>query len=200
MSKVELFHRIVIRDKDGKIVEDSGLIPSNSYAIAFLEHIYGSWKDAAKSIEDTGGAARSVAKPSGLSNNIVRHEVNSSDNDDNYGIVVGTDDTVPTNEDYALGSQIAHGTGAGQLDYGANSFVVPSIVSGNIDMTLSRSFYNGSGSSIIVKEIGIYCRSNVGTGAGTARYFCLARDVLSTPEPVGDTKTLTIQYTIRTTV
>ncbi len=198
MSKLELFHRIIIRDKEGNIEYDTGLVPSNSWNIAFLEHIYGAFRDATVNIEDTGNTSRAVPRP--YYGSYVRFTTDAPDNNANYGIVVGTGTTAPTNTDYALAAQIAHGTGAGQLDYGANSFVVPSIVSGNIDMTLSRSFYNGSGSSIIVKEIGIYCRSNVGTGAGTARYFCLARDVLSTPEPVGDTKTLTIQYTIRTTV
>lgn len=195
MAKIEVLKRILIKDKNGKIKYDSGLVSSNSFVIAFLEHIYCPFDDVAVSIEDTGNTARNVQTPT-LGNVFLL--IDAVDDDDNYGIVVGTGTTAEANTDYALATQIAHGTGAGQLDYGAHSFTVPSIVGSSVDMVVSRTFYNGSGSSITVNEIGIYCESK-DTGA-VARYFCILRDVLTTPEVVANTETLTVQYTIRTTV
>jgi hypothetical protein len=121
-----------------------------------------------------------------------KFSVFAPDNTSTYGIVVGTGTTTPTNSDYKLETQIAHGTASGQLDYGAHSRTESKVVGSNVDFVISRTFYNGSGASITVKEIGIYCQSE-------SYYFCLVRDVI-TPIDVANTQTLTVQYTLRTTV
>jgi len=195
MSHVEVLRRVIICDRNGKIKFDSGLQPSNSFVIAFLQHIYGTFKDVDISIRNSADAAITVKAPSGTA--YARHHIGAGDNDDTFGLVVGTGTTPETNTDYALDTQIAHGTGAGQLDYGAHSFTATAVVGSNVDMVVSRSFYNGSGSSITVREIGIYCQSRYATGYA---YFCTLRDVLGTPGVVNNTETLTLQYTFRTTV
>lgn len=195
MSELEAFKRIIIRDRKGKIKFDSGLEPSNSFVIAFLETLYTLFANVSYAIEDVGNTARNIADPSDGA--YMKHRIGAGDNDDSYGIVVGTGVTVETNIDYALATKIAHGTGADQLDYGDHSFTAPAVVGNNVDLVVSRSFYNGSGASITVKEIGVYCDSQ--DSGGNHRYFCILRDVLTTPGVVNNTETLTVQYTFRTT-
>ncbi|GAI73856.1 unnamed protein product, partial [marine sediment metagenome] len=77
-------------------------------------------------------------------------------------------------------------------------FVAAAVAAGNVDLVVTRTFTNSSGGSITVREIGIYCFST-DTGA-IARYFCIVRDVLATPQAVGNGEILTVQYTLRTTV
>lgn len=188
MAKIELFKRILIKDKNGRIKYDSGLVPSNSFVMAFLELLYTLNAYTSLSINDISDAAQSINYDSA---NMLR--VGAADDDDTYGIVVGTGTTAESNTDYALATQIAHGTGSGQLDYGAHGFTAPAVVGSNVGMVVSRTFYNGSGASITVREIGVYCL------AATYK-FCALRDVLITPEAVANTETLTVQYTFRTTV
>lgn len=124
--------------------------------------------------------------------------INGPDDGANYGGVVGTGTTAPTNSDYQLETQIAHGVGAGQLDYGVQSFTNAAVVSSNVDFVTSRDFYNGSGSTITVTEIGVYAQAK--DTVGNTRFFCIIRDVLASSQDVLDTQTLTVQYTMRTTV
>lgn len=71
------------------------------------------------------------------------------------GGLIGTGNTAVSFEDYILGSQINHGTGAGQMSYGVCA--TPSRSWSDPIMTIphSRTITNNSGSSITVKEIGI---------------------------------------------
>lgn len=194
-ANMQLLKRITVKDINGKIKYDSGLVPSHSFTIAFLQHIYGALNTIAVSIQDVGDAARSVGAPDDYQ--LARNELKAGDNTSTYGLVVGTGAGAESNTDYALGTQIAHGVGAGQLDYGAHSFTAPSVVGSNVDMIVSRDFYNGSGGSITVTEVGGYTRSRVGAAYN---YFCVLRDLLDTSVPVANTETLTLQYTLRTTV
>ena len=195
MSDMEIFRRVFVSDKDGKIKYDSGLMPSNSFVIAFLEHLYGEFNTIDISIEDTSNTSRTVGEPGDAE--VRRHNINAADDDATFGIVVGTGTTAESNTDYALATQIAQGTGSGQLDYGAHSFTVPTVVGSNVDLLVSRTFTNSSGASITIREIGIYCESRVSTAY---YYFCILRDVLTTPAAVANGEILTVQYTIRTTV
>lgn len=105
------------------------------------------------------------------------------------GIVVGSGDTAenfgmgspPAAIGRALGTLIAHGAGAGQLNYSATT--VPALtVSGSGPFTYSiahvRYFNNASGNNVTVKEVGIY---NYGQVAATTSSFMLARDLLASP-------------------
>ena len=194
MAKLKAFRRIIIQDHSGRVEYDSGLEPSNSFVIAFLEHLYGAHAEVNVTIEDRGNTPMLVPSPDSMPIAVVRMKVNAPDDEGAYGLVVGTGTAAEANTDYKLATKIDHGTGAGQLDHGAHNWTVPAVVGSNVDMVVSRSFYNGSGSSITVREIGIFCRSNPSWN------FLLARDVLSTPTTVNHTQTLTLQYTLRTTV
>jgi len=197
MAKIELRYRAVVRDVDGRVKRDTGLQLSRSFVFQFLQILMGAMgnRDVAGG-KDTGGAARTI---DGSQLNVGYVEfVKAPDDNDTYGLVVGTGVTAEDTMDYALATKIAHGVGAGQLDYGAHSFTDPAEVGANVDMVITRTFYNGSGGTITVNEIGAYCRSVYTTD--TIGYFCIIRDVLAAGVEVADTETLTVQYTIRTTV
>jgi len=78
----------------------------------------------------------------------------AADNVDSYGIVVGTGLTAPTPDDYALEAKIAHGTGAGQLDYDEMTIAREDKADRTI-IKLGRAFLNLSGGTISVSEVGL---------------------------------------------
>ncbi len=195
---LELLKRIIIKDRNGKIRYDSGLKLSHSSVKNFIGWIYGEFEFISYVMTDTGGTSRTMAYPGiGPAPNY-RNYIDAPANNDNYGIVIGSGTSGETINDYALDTQIAHGTGAGQLQYSTHSIVKPTIVSDNVDFVFSRAFINGSGNDVVVREIGVYTLG-LDTGS-TFRYICVIRDILSSAETVANGETLTIQYTIRTTI
>lgn len=117
---------------------------------------------------------------------------------DTHGIVVGTNAgaTPENNENYALDTKILHTAvgSAGKLNYQAVTFVPARVVGLNIELDISRAYLNETGSTITVKEIGLICKNTADT-----KYHLLLRDVV-TDEAVPDGNTLTVIYTLRTTV
>ncbi len=192
----ETYYRILKHDPEGQLVKDSGLIPSGSYVIQFLELIRSIIANADKTATDVDGAESTLMDISDLAQ--TKGRVNAGAGDDTYGIVVGTNAgaTVEDNENYALDTKILHSAvgAAGELNYQAVTFIAPRVVATNIDFDLSRAFLNETGSTITVKEIGIICKNSQDT-----KYFLLLRDVVS-DEDVLDGHTLTVVYTLRTTV
>jgi len=191
------FYRVLIHDALGRLRRDSGWIRSRSFVKNYLVHVECAFKDLdTAGAVDTGGVARTLQRPTGGTAPFMK--TNAADNIGYMGIQVGTGTTTPTNTSYSLAALIAHGVGAGQLDYGATSFTATAVVGSNVDMVISRTMYNGSGGTITVNEIGVVGQSidNVG---GT-RYLLLILDVLASGQPVLDTETITVQYTLRTTV
>jgi len=120
--------------------------------------------------------------------------VNAASADANYGVMVGSGTTAVTVSDYALATKIAHGTGTGQLQYGAVTLIAPTIVGNDCYCEVVRGFTNGSGSTVTVAEIGLVDRYE-----GQALYWLMCRDVLGTAIDVLDTKTLTITYRVKVT-
>jgi hypothetical protein len=116
----------------------------------------------------------------------------------NYGIRVGSGTTTPTPNDYNLASPIAHGTGSGQLVYGAVT-VEDVLINGNtISFRIIRTFSNSSGATVTVNEIGLSMRTLVGLW-NAWDYVLLARDVLSSSVDVPDGATLTVRYILSVT-
>lgn len=117
------------------------------------------------------------------------------------GIQVGTGNNPVTVTDYALQTRIAHGGGAGQLQYGGGELVDESYVNPNGSWMLRKFFTNKSGGSITVEEVGIY---TIGTeyvvaDFGHAYVFCAARDITG-GIAVADTELLEVTYTVQITV
>jgi hypothetical protein len=110
-----------------------------------------------------------------------------------YGIVVGTGDTAVVYTNHDIETKIAHGTGAGQLSYGAHSPLSVSYDSELLSFGITRTITNSSGSTITVKEVAIIC-AHV-NGYNTA-YFLLDRHVFETSVPMVDGSVWTFTWRI----
>lgn len=175
------------------MIEDSGLKPSHSYVIQFLELIEALFSQTDKDATDVTGA-ESVLMDS-TDNPPTKGRADAAVGDDTHGIVVGTNagTSAEDNEDFALDTKIANGAGGGQLNYQAVTFVAPRVVGPNIDLDISRAFDNASGGPITVKEIGLIVKNTTDT-----KYHLFLRDVVA-DEVVDDAETLTVIYVLRTT-
>jgi len=191
---VQLLIRCVVRDPAGKTIQDTGERPSRSFVIQFLEFIYGMFRGVSRNATATDGSedyyyriGESLAE---------QFRGDAGVNNGTHGIVVGTGFTAVTNADYKLETQLTQGAGAGNITHGAMVFEATAVVGANVDLVLKRAFTNATGDPITVKEAGLYVTfTHVGTF-----YFCIIRDVLAAGIDVPDKCSLTVYYTIRTTV
>jgi len=110
-----------------------------------------------------------------------------------WGPVVGTGTTPVAITQTALTTQIGHGVGAGQLQYGAVSVGLPQTLGSTRQFTIARTFTNNSGADITVNEVGLYSRDLLNLW-----YYMLERTLLTFTIPNGESKTVT--YTIKVTV
>lgn len=147
--------------------------------------------------KDTGGTNR-YATEQGASHHIAqRSHWEGTIGSTTYGIVVGTGTGAESFEDYALGTKVNHGTGAGQLSYAAQETTTAAYTSGTKTWagTLIRYINNNSGGAIVVGETGLY--ATVYTAQVSTTYYCmLARDLQDPTVSVADTAQLKVTYTI----
>lgn len=115
------------------------------------------------------------------------------------GIVVGTGSTAVSPGQTKLVTPIAHGTGAGELEY--FGMLVMDESDFNVDagvdeayFEIERIFRNASGGSITIEEIGINTLA-IAPGVVSNLVFCILRDV-DTIE-VADGEYLKIKYRIK---
>jgi hypothetical protein len=106
------------------------------------------------------------------------------------GIVVGTGAAAESSDDFVLTTPVAHGVGAGQLSYSAETlFTPPASITGGYRCRTSRQVDNASGGSIVVTEIALYMQEI--TALTT---FCIIRDVLVTAETITNLTGRVIEY------
>lgn len=106
------------------------------------------------------------------------------------GITVGTGSTAVDILDSKLGTIIAHGNGAGQLNYGATSFDAVTVSDPNCDFVITRTFTGNAVDSVTVREVGLQ------VNAETSTTYCLAaREIVN--QAVGVGLTLTVTATLR---
>jgi hypothetical protein len=203
--KSTLLYRTIISDtKTGKIEKRSHWKKSHSFVLNFLLHLEVSMMHAINVVPvavaaiNTSNVSKNIPYVTSAGSGLYQHlAIGALNADGTYGIMVGTGTTAPANTDYVLQTPIAHGSGSGQLNYGATTFSDAAVVGANVDWVFSRTFANASGAQITVTEIGIYCKTYDTTA--NPFIFLIVHD-LPTSTPVPNTKTLTVQYTIRTTV
>jgi hypothetical protein len=195
-----------VRDKDGKLIE-KGKFPAKSWVgniVGLLSCIISAWSTASGSyyatapsradLLDTGGNARGVGLSVAYTGTVTLGGCAPA-GDTTAGIVLGSSDTPVSIGQYSLGALITHGTGSGQLTYGATN-----VESLSKDTTwlfrVVRTFTNNSGASVTVREIGLYVR--LGTISSSPYYtsVMLARDVPTSPISVPNGSTLTVRYII----
>jgi len=206
-----------VRDKYGKLVTKKRM-PCRSLVANFLRYLRRLWMTegitclgslgatycgfSGTEPQDTTPTARPVllgAGGSGTPPTVVWMKIDALLGVVTSGIRVGTTDTPVTISQTNLFAPIAHGTGVGQLSHGACT--LDALIESNPTVTLKiiRTFSNGSGGTVTVKEIGLFCYGMVAIGPVHAS-FLLSRDVPSPAIDVLNGQTLTIRYVLATTV
>lgn len=190
---IQLLLRAVVTDPDGKVISDTGEKPARSFVIQFLEAIYFILKGLTGNATSIDGTEKEI-----ISNLQYEKQIRIAGGTNNIkqGIVVGTGDAAESNINYKLATIIAAGAGAGQLTYGVQVIGTAAVVGPNVDLELKRSITNNSGSTIIVKEVGLYAQNFTWSD----RVFCMIRDVFPGPINFPFRYSLTVYYTLRTTV
>jgi hypothetical protein len=199
LPKIRVEYEAEVRDKNGKLISQiKG--ESHSFVKNFLRFLRALWGATTVTITNTGGGTASIRGTwyqSAPSTNFP-FDANAGLGTDAYGIQVGSSDAPFSRDNYSLGSKISHGTGSGQLVYGAMSFEDVADADGSSYLRLTRTFTNNSGASVTVKEIGIALRQSIyADSTYYLIYFLIARDVLTSPSSVPDGATFTVRYRIQ---
>jgi predicted outer membrane repeat protein len=194
---------LTVKDKNGKVTEHR-VQKSESFLAQFLQLLYVQMTyqpDSIMSVRDTSNVLRDVKSylSTGTGNRNVTFDMANVANDTTFGILVGTGNTAPTITDYMMETLIAHGVGAGQLQYGAVTFGAPASDATTSQITVTRNFANGSGGAITVNEIGLACRAVYGTGTSIEN-FLIVRDVIGGGINVPNGQTLTVNYRPQATI
>ena len=199
-KRVQVLVRFTVRRKDGSLRYDSGRREGRCFVLQWLQILHTVFQNATITVKDTLNADRVIPyRPTDVDVKVALMFIGAESNDSTFGLVIGTSDAAEGNANYALGAQIVHGAGAGEMLHGSMGFTAPVVAVGNVDYVMERAFTNGSGDAITVEEIGVYARVYTQTGGVQLRYFLVVRD-LTGGVAVGDGETLTVEYTWRTTV
>jgi hypothetical protein len=118
--------------------------------------------------------------------------VAAGQNEDRYGIQVGTGSNPWAYDQYKLQSQIYHGTDVGKMMYGACSVSSLVSITNGLKYVVSRVFTNGTPDTITVREIGFIVFSLY-----SGPSVMIARDVLSPSIDVPAGSSLTVRYVIQ---
>jgi hypothetical protein len=186
-----------VRDKDGKLIQ-KGKFPAKSWVgniIRLLNALWGTWSNTTQLTKycystpavllDVTNAARALNLYADATDTLGG---SAPAGNTSAGILVGTSDTPVSLAQYNLLGLIAHGTGAGQLSYGATN--VDSLVTdATYYFRIIRTFSNNSGASITVREIGLFLKP-------TPQSFMFARDVPASAITIPNGSTLTLRYII----
>jgi hypothetical protein len=108
------------------------------------------------------------------------------------GLVVGTGVGAEAISNIALGTIVAHGVGAGQLQYGAVSFAAVVTSDPTSYLEFQRVFTANTVSTVNTTETAWY--GNIGNSA--VIYACFARDLQNFSIPVASALTLTARVTV----
>jgi hypothetical protein len=216
---------IEVRDREGRIV-GRGRHEMRSFLNNYLKILEGEMKaigGAALTVYNTTVASATVINTAGSSvaawteryafydtsyggayGGGVPFAVEAPDNDDSYGIVVGTGTLGLSLDQYAPASKIAHGTGSGQLDYGVSTYEDLGLDTGVSPpvyrFRVMRTFSNLSGAAININEVCIVARNywkTLGSVVNDVK-FLIARDVLPSTYtvPNGGSATVTVIFEV----
>jgi len=208
----EAFLELEVRDKEGKVIQRhrqrSHSWVRNAYNLMFCQLAAKDADDdtfeAGKlNIKDTGGLVRSGAYPLYIAHSATisvdvagNRGYRALAGGDTYGILIGTGTGAESFEDFELGTQIADGTGVGELSHVESEAHSITWTVGTLTLKneLVRYFNNNSGGSIGVNEVGLAAYGAV--GGSTAHKWLNARDKLGATVTIPDTGQLKVTYTI----
>jgi hypothetical protein len=186
-----------IRSKDGKLIKKSKQ-EAHSLLKNFACFLYALFGATSITRQNTGGGSGTFygSRTPGISGENSPMKCNAPSGTDAFGIQVGTSNTTVTRDDYRLGSKISHGSSAGQLAYGSMTVETVDGTPPASRFRLIRVFSNNTSDTITVREIGLVIRNQ---WADVLTDFLIARDVLTTPQDVPASATLTVRYIFEVT-
>lgn len=198
--KWDIHAKVEIKNKKGEVIQviEKDL---NSYVLGLIDYLRAHWNATTSSdtvaIVDRSGSSRNFrcGYYSNVSNAYIGWVLNAIAGDDNYGLLVGTSTDAIGIDDYNLNASIAHGSGAGQLGYGATSLGTPLTTGSTRRFVVSRTFTNDSGSDITVEEVGMATKAFYTTS--TLGYFLIEHSLLHFV--IADGTSATVTYTIGAT-
>ncbi|MCD6132245.1 MAG: hypothetical protein J7J61_09110 [Candidatus Hydrothermae bacterium] len=185
---MELWIEAIVKDKKGRVTKRLKR-KAHSFVANFIKCLAVKFASGIEAIVDTGGTTQNVYRYN------YDFAANAGSGDTNFGILVGTGTNSVSINDTALQTQIAHGTGTGQLQYGGVTYGATACDTTKCECTITRDFANGSGGDITVYELGLAWKMYDGSN----RYILVARDVVSAGITVPNGQTLTVNYKIRAT-
>ena len=144
----------------------------------------------------SGSIVFQVTHPGKDTHMITRYGANTASR---VGIVVGTGTNAVAITDYKLQTQIANGDGGSEFIYFGCWVYNHTVGATTASFDVERLFYNDSGGSITVNEIGVYTMTKVTTSPNYAN-FCVLRDKLSSGVAVADGEWLKVKYTVTVSV
>lgn len=192
MKNVEIYYQLIVREASGLFVADTGIRPAHSFTKQFAQLIFNIGPFGLSRFSPATVTNTSAASVTSSTNMSLRTDAGTTTS--TYGIQVGSSTAAESINDTALGTQIAHGTSAGQLQYGSMTYGAPSTTATTTTFRFTRVFTNGSGGTVTVQEIGLVSRQ---TSAGNS--FLLVRD-LTGAVAVNNGQQLTVNYDFTTTI
>ena len=200
---LKAYVELEVRDKDGKVIErrkqESRSWTRWAYNTLFCNlacvdgHI-----DDNLSMKDTGENVRSGDLPAVLFRDHsckasieTGYALAAAAGIDITGIVVGTGTAAESFEGYQLATQIADGTGAGELSHVQAEDYTVATDGTTKTATQVRYFNNNSGAEITVNEVALYVRMSPG-----AYNYMTCRDLVSPGVAIPNTGQLKVTYTI----
>lgn len=163
----------------------------------------GGWGDGYKNLKGTSGVEEYSLYCPCFQYNASLHSAGygymCAADDDSRGIVVGSDNTAVTFDDYALNTPIATGAGAGELNYGLSETPVRNWASLVMTTSHGRIFANASGGAVTVREVGLVGAVRARqAGAVYTKYIMMLRNV-PTAVALADGEDLRVVYQLKVT-
>lgn len=196
-----------IEDTDGKLIKDIPIRKSHSFTKNWSELLYSIYSQKVRSIYDIEGVLKTDACCKTYqatpieSVGLVQYDggINCYAPQENseLGIIVGSDATAFSIDDYALGSAIIHGYNTGQLFYSKVDWLPMELESTYISTIMHRSFLNMSTSGVAVNEIGLYGKTTNGNNQNST--YMLLRDVIATETILPD-QVMNVNIEFRTVI
>ena len=211
-------------NKRHQLKHKSEMIQSKSFVKAFLQMFFVITSNVSQNIIDITNTSRTIPNAtaaqlyclhSGLASGDASWSQRSSYGTtyppvahifaDELGIQVGTSATAVAVADDNLVAPIANGTSAGQFVYYGTWSLNYTTGASTSSFDVESIYRNSSGGTIVVAEIGMYCRATTATtwyqSSDSQRFsFCILRDVLGATKTVLDGEYLKVKYTISVSV
>jgi len=178
-----------IREK-GKLIKSKYNIPGHSFVKQFIQWLFVS--SFYKGITMTNTSGTPISQEAAYV-----YDTQFLTSSSSWGVQIGSGTDAVSINDNKLQTQIAHGTGTGQLQYSTGTTAAASTDATTTTWRLSRVFTNGSSGTVTVNEVGLV--SQVYNTWDVINYYLFCRDIVS-PIEVTVGQQLTLNYNLKTTI